>query len=188
VTEGRVSNLQYVDDSTELLTDAMKQLRENRKFLPLLVALSDGPRSFRALTQRLGYENGLRAQLTRLCQWGLAVKTGKGVYCLVGLPPELVARAARLSVSDTSPVRKVEARPAPVLPAPAAPPLPVMALPPVPTASKAANSISAQFKVPAVRSEGEANLSAVRPCVLCQTPSPLRYGTVPICYRCARKS
>ena len=164
---------EVLDEPTEILKQAVRELHENRALLPIIVALGTVPRSKRYLIHTLGYERKLLERLRKLIEMGLVVKSGKDKYQLMGICPVLVAKAVSAIGGPT---------PQPTIPYD--PVLPKTIPKPAPTTQ--AEKIAAQFKVPAVRNGSQAAMGGVMPCATCHNPTPLKYGLTPTCYKCAR--
>lgn len=186
-----------LDEPSALLLAAVRELHENRHLLPIIVALGRGPMTPRALSQRLGYRNGLGSRLKRLCDLGLVVKTARDRYVLIGVSPAVIARAVRILKRDAPTYEMPGVFPYAVEPATAAPrlpklpegePVPESVSPSTLVVSPQAQKVGDRFKVPTVRTEGEAAMGPVHVCAICgERPTPLRYGATPVCYSCARK-
>jgi len=164
---------EVLDEPTEILKQAVRELHENRALLPIIVALGTVPRSKRYLIHSLGYEAKLIERLRKLIEMGLVVKSGKDKYQLMGICPVLVAKAMS---AIGGPVQQPVMAPQ------------VVATVPVPKSAPTtqAEKIAAQFKVPAVRHGQQASMGGVMPCATCHNPTPLKYGLTPTCYKCAR--
>ncbi len=155
---------------------------QERMPVPLLMILArggpDGLSTRELAHLSMASEATIKRRMKQLQKRGLVIHTdtGRWVQAIVLVP--MLPFEAQAAVMASGGVKTIEEA------------VEVVQNPPVvlesqPEASDRAQHLAARFKLPPQLNGVELGLGPARPCTECESLTPLRYGIVPVCRRCA---